>query len=109
MPHARRREGGASGDAHGRLHGLTPHLARGQVNLTKSEYETIVTRVDAEMARFQTEKLIDFKKYVTGFIKLQLEYSERVQASWRELLPRLEEIDGAAHAHALRPKPTEIS
>lgn len=33
---------------------------------------------------------------VSGFISLQLEYSERIQATWRELLPRLEEIDGVA-------------
>ena len=33
---------------------------------------------------------------VSGFISLQLEYSERIQATWRELLPRLEDIDSAA-------------
>ena len=68
------------------------------MTLTKDEYETIVTRVDGEMARFQTEKLHDFKQYVTGFIKLQIEYSQRVQATWRELLPRLEDIDATPAA-----------
>jgi len=65
------------------------------VNLAKSEYEAVAARVDGEMQRFQTEKLADFKRYVVGFLKLQLEYSERVQQTWRELLPRLEEIDSS--------------
>ena len=45
------------------------------------------------VARFQREKLADFKQYVTGFIRLQIEHSERVEQHWRELLPRLEEIE----------------
>ena len=65
-------------------------------NLAKSEYELVAARVDSEMARFQSEKLVDFKRHVTSFIGLQIEYSERVQAAWRELLPRLEDIDTEA-------------
>ena len=68
------------------------------VNLSKGEYESVAARVDAEMARFQTEKLADFKRFVVGFAKLQIEYSERIQATWRELLPRLEEIGGDSRA-----------
>jgi uncharacterized protein YoxC len=64
------------------------------VTQTKAEYETVAARVDAEMGRFQTEKLADFKRFVVGFAKLQLEYSERIQATWKELLPRLDEITG---------------
>ena len=44
------------------------------------------------MRRFQTEKLSDFKHYAVGFIELQLECSERVQQTWRKLLPLLQEI-----------------
>ena len=62
-------------------------------NLAKAEYEGVAARVDAEMGRFQAEKLVDFKRIVSGFISLQLEYSSRIQQAWRELLPRLEEID----------------
>ena len=43
--------------------------------------------------RFQREKLADFKQMVVGFVSLQLEYSQRIQAHWRELLPQLEAID----------------
>ena len=76
--------------------------AEEQVTLTKAEYETIVTRVDSEMARFQTEKLHDFKAYCVNFIKLQIEYSERVQASWRELLHIRYKMRGAISSlHAL--------
>ena len=69
------------------------------LNLSKSEYEAVAARVDTEMQRFQTEKLADFKKYCVSFIKLQLEYSSRIQQTWRELLPRLEEIEGSSRAH----------
>ena len=76
---------------------LTREVAEAEeaVNLSKSEYEAVAARVDGEMARFQTEKLADFKKYVLAFVQLQIEYSEKVQQSWRELLPRLEDIDSA--------------
>ena len=97
-----------SGGKEDKIAALAREVSEGEesVSLTKSEYETIVARVDAEMARFQTEKLTDFKTYVTSFIKLQIEYSERIQASWRELLPRLEEIDsGSAVFH----RPTDIA
>lgn len=55
-----------------------------------------VGQVDSEMARFQLEKLSDFKRTVVGFINLQLDYSLRIQSTWRELLPRLEEIEADA-------------
>ena len=72
--------------------------AEDAVNTCKSEYETVASRVDAEMARFQTEKLADFKRFLVGFAKLQLEYSERIQATWKELLPRLDEIESGDRA-----------
>ena len=39
---------------------------------------------------------------VVAFVSLQLEYSHKVQSSWQELLPRLEEI-GSAGAPPQRP------
>ena len=77
---------------------LTREVAEAEeaVNLGKSEYETVAARVDAEMARFQAEKLVDFKKYVVDFIKLQIDYSQRVQQAWSELLPRLDEMDSTS-------------
>jgi len=50
-------------------------------NLAKANYETVVARVDGEMARFQSEKLTDFKRCVTTFLRLQIEYSERIQSA----------------------------
>ena len=79
-------------------------------NLAKAEYEEVAARVDAEMGRFQAEKLADFKRMVTDFIKLQIEYSSQTQAAWRELLPRLQEIDQAprlAAAATTLPPPIE--
>mmetsp|Transcript_22611 Transcript_22611/g.62094 ORF Transcript_22611/g.62094 Transcript_22611/m.62094 type:complete len:136 (+) Transcript_22611:3-410(+) len=61
-------------------------------SIAKQEYETVAARVDAEMARFQREKLADFKQMLVGFVTLQLEYSKRIQSAWRDLLPHLEGI-----------------
>jgi sorting nexin-1/2 len=61
-------------------------------SIAKQEYETVAARVDSEMARFQREKLADFKQMLVGFVTLQLEYSKRIQSAWRDLLPHLEGI-----------------
>ncbi|KOO25931.1 sorting nexin 1 [Chrysochromulina tobinii] len=71
-------------------------VAEESTNLAKAEYEAIAARVDAEMARFQAEKLADLKRIVINFISLQIEYSVRVQQAWRELLPRLQAIERLA-------------
>lgn len=64
--------------------------AEESASLAKADYDNVVARVDAEMARFQLEKLADFKKFVVEFVKLQIEYSTRVQGAWRDLLPSLD-------------------
>jgi len=61
-------------------------------SIAKQEYEQVAARVDGEMARFQREKLADFKAMLVGFVTLQLEYSKRMQSAWRDLLPHLEGI-----------------
>jgi sorting nexin-1/2 len=73
-------------------------VAEESTNLAKAEYEAIAARVDAEMARFQAEKLADLKRIVINFISLQIEYSVRVQQAWRELLPRLQAIEVGSDA-----------
>ena len=45
------------------------------------------------MARFQREKLADFKQMVVNFVTIQLECSQRIQATWQGLLPQLEAIE----------------
>lgn len=59
----------------------------------KAEYEKVAAVVDAEMARFQREKLADFKQMVVNFVTIQLECSRRIQATWQGLLPQLEAIE----------------
>ena len=59
----------------------------------KAEYEKVAAVVDAEMARFQREKLADFKQMVVNFVTTQLECSQRIQATWQGLLPQLEAIE----------------
>ena len=53
----------------------------------------VAATVDAEMARFQREKLADFKQIVVQFVSTQLECSQRIQATWQGLLPQLEAIE----------------
>jgi len=62
----------------------------------KQQYEQVAARVDAEMLRFQREKVSDFKQMMNSFVSMQLEYSERVHHAWRDLLPKIEA--GAAAA-----------
>jgi len=85
----------ASGGKEDKISALSREMTEAEEaeNLAKSHYETVSARVDGEMARFQSEKLTDLKRCVTTFLRLQIEYSERIQAAWRDLLPRLEEID----------------
>ena len=54
---------------------------------------------------WQSDKLADFKKLVTDFVKLQIDYSSRVQGAWRELLPVLDNMqrDGPPPPHGASP------
>jgi len=85
----------AAGGKEDKASALARELAEAEegARVAKQEYESVAARLDGEMARFQREKLADFKQMVTGFASLQLEYSQRVQAHWRELLPQLEAIE----------------
>lgn len=67
--------------------------AEEHVTHSKSHYEKVVATVDSEMARFQREKLADFKQIVVNFVSAQLECSQRIQATWQGLLPQLEAIE----------------
>jgi len=62
----------------------------------KLEYERVAATLDAEMARFQREKLIDLKRIVVGFVTTQLEYSQKIQAEWQSLLPLVGNIEGGS-------------
>ncbi len=63
--------------------------------------------VDAEMARFQREKLADFKQMVVNFVSIQLECSQRIQATWQGLLPQLEAIEPPPPPPPMPPPPLE--
>ena len=69
------------------------HEAEEESGVAKRAYDGVAARVDAEMARFQREKLADFKHVVIDFVKLQLEYSQKVHAAWAALLPQLDAIE----------------
>lgn len=67
--------------------------AEAVLTLARQEYDTIAARVDGEMARFQSEKLADFKAMVVRLLELQIEYSERVVFEWEGLYPRVSALD----------------
>lgn len=58
-------------------------------NLAKSEYESVASRVDTEMARFQQEKLSDFKRIVSGVISRRRECQYSVACPCDDLPPLL--------------------
>ena len=55
--------------------------------VARQEYEQVASRLDGEMARFQREKVSDFKRMVVDFLELQLAFSGHMEAAWRNLLP----------------------
>ena len=59
----------------------------------KQDYAQISERVDAEMVRFKGEKLADFKHMMSNFIAVQIEYSQKVQNVWRDVMPHIDAID----------------
>lgn len=79
------------------------HEAEDVSRRAKQEYERVAARVDAEMSRFQREKLVHFKQIVINFVSLQLEYSKRAEAAWRELLPQIESLSEQEPAQQAAP------
>ena len=67
--------------------------AEDKAGYARTAYEKVAATVDGEMARFQREKLADFKSMVVNFVSTQLECSQRIQATWQGLLPQLEAIE----------------
>lgn len=59
----------------------------------KQDYAQISERVDQEMVRFQGEKLADFKHMMSNFIAVQIEYSQKLQNVWRDVMPHIDAID----------------
>ena len=57
------------------------------------DYAQISERVDTEMVRFQGEKLGDFKHMMSNFIAVQIEYSQKLQNVWRDVMPHIDAID----------------
>jgi len=69
------------------------HQAEKHVVFCRGEYEKVAAVVDSEMMRFQKEKLADFKQMLVELVTIQLECSQRIQATWQGLLPQLEAIE----------------
>ena len=55
-------------------------------------YEESVLRLE-NLTPHQREKLADFKAMMLAFVSLQIEYTQRAQEGWRELIPLLDNMD----------------
>ena len=69
---------------------------QGKVDAAKTDFEAVQQRVMGEIGRFKEEKLADFKTIVLDYVQLQIEYNQKVEEMWKELMPTLNAIDADA-------------
>ena len=69
---------------------------QGMVDTAKSDFEAVQEKVMSEIGRFKEEKLADFKTIVLDYVQLQIEYNQKVEEMWKELMPTLNAIDADA-------------
>ena len=46
-----------------------------------------------EVDRFKREKLRDFKSIILDYVQLQIEYNQKVEKTWRDILPTLQALN----------------
>jgi len=66
--------------------------AQQRVDVDLAELRTVTANCLAEAKRYQLQKHIDMKFTVANFVRLQIEHSKKLQATWEALLP---DIDNA--------------
>mmetsp|Transcript_13507 Transcript_13507/g.26046 ORF Transcript_13507/g.26046 Transcript_13507/m.26046 type:complete len:520 (-) Transcript_13507:68-1627(-) len=72
--------------------------AQEECRRAKEEHESVTQRLFKEMERFKREKLVDFKSIVLDYVQLQIEYNQKVEQSWRDVLPALQSLSGSGPA-----------
>jgi sorting nexin-1/2 len=71
--------------------------AESEVTKARDTHESVSDITRQEMIRFQKEKVDHFKSMVVDYVKLQIEFSRKVQNTWEALIP---EVDALAQQQA---------
>mmetsp|Transcript_4372 Transcript_4372/g.17183 ORF Transcript_4372/g.17183 Transcript_4372/m.17183 type:complete len:334 (+) Transcript_4372:622-1623(+) len=85
--------------------------AKQAVEQAERVFEEVTTRVIAEVDRFKREKAEDMRRISLDYIRLQIEYNQKVERAWAELLEKFNPAADGAAAPTLpplqEPTPTE--
>jgi len=84
----------------GRVNMSKIHAAENAVAQSKAKMETskdtlkaIDERIGAEMEHFKSQKLVDFRKIVLGYVQQQVDYQRQAEEIWGKLIPELEKLE----------------
>lgn len=77
-----------------KAYGAEMSLKRGEIaaNVAREEFATVSQRVLREVDRFKREKGDEMRRVVLDYINLQIEYNQKMEQVWADLLPKLEAI-----------------
>ena len=75
-----------------RLHAAENTIAQAKVKMSsaKDALRVVDQRVSAEIEKFKSQKMVDFREIVLSYVQQQVEYQKRSEAAWRKLIPKLE-------------------
>jgi len=75
--------------------------AQDAAEMVREEFATVSQRILREMDRFKREKADEMRYTVLDYIELQIQYNQRMEELWANLIPELEsiQIGGDADAH----------
>lgn len=72
--------------------------AEGHLEECTSELKSVNDRMGREVERFKAQKLLDFKKLCSDYVRRQLDYCVKMENAWKELLPQIENIEYTSSA-----------
>lgn len=76
-----------------KIHAAENTIAQAKVKMisAKDALHVVDQRVCAEIAKFKSQKMVDFRNIVLSYVQQQVEYQKRSEAAWRKLIPKLEQ------------------
>lgn len=77
-----------------KAYGAEMSLRRGEAatNVARDDFATVSQRVLREVDRFKREKGDEMRRVILDYINLQIEYNQKMEQVWADLLPKLEAI-----------------
>eukprot|EP00941_MAST-03F_sp_MAST-3F-sp1_P004895 g4895.t1 len=66
--------------------------AKKKQKAAKAELDMVDERVQKEIQRFKAEKLVDLRQIVLEYVRNQIEYQKKVEATWKRLLPEFDTV-----------------